>query len=453
MAASEYSGHWKREGMTAQRELSTESASTTNAKSAARQRETQPDPFGVGRSALPLLDNVAYDPCPKRWRRGLACALPASLALLGALSFATASRDAQLAGEAGENVGVAPAKLSAQPSLGQLALTSRMQLIAADVLPAPAVLTGAASDLSPDADSDSDSASGPSRAERARQRREAAHARREARRERREAARQARLEARQQRIEARKARLAARAADADDADEDGAIEDRRAAARERRAEARQARRAAYEERRAAAKAKREAAAEARRERAEARREAYRERHAAALARREEAAEARRERAEARRAAYEERRAAAKERREAALAARREKMEERRAAAEARREEARERREQARMARNAPPESSAPSMSRATSAGRGFSGGRAPDYAPAGNAALLRVNSRPWSQVFVDGQLVGTTPLLGVQLPPGEHNIRLVNSTFAMGKVLKVKLRPGERVTRVEMLEE
>ena len=74
-------------------------------------------------------------------------------------------------------------------------------------------------------------------------------------------------------------------------------------------------------------------------------------------------------------------------------------------------------------------------------------------APASGAALLRINSRPWAQVYVDGRLVGNTPQLALQLPPGEHNVRLVNGVFAMGKVLNVKLRAGERVTRVEMLEE
>ena len=74
-------------------------------------------------------------------------------------------------------------------------------------------------------------------------------------------------------------------------------------------------------------------------------------------------------------------------------------------------------------------------------------------APASGAALLRINSRPWAQVYVDGRLVGNTPQLALQLPPGEHNVRLVNGIFAMGKVLNVKLRAGERVTKVEMLEE
>jgi hypothetical protein len=68
-------------------------------------------------------------------------------------------------------------------------------------------------------------------------------------------------------------------------------------------------------------------------------------------------------------------------------------------------------------------------------------------------AMLRINSRPWSQVFIDGKLFGNTPQLGIQLSAGKHSVRLVNSEFGMSKTITLKLAAGESVTRVEMLSE
>jgi hypothetical protein len=68
-------------------------------------------------------------------------------------------------------------------------------------------------------------------------------------------------------------------------------------------------------------------------------------------------------------------------------------------------------------------------------------------------AMLRINSRPWSQVFIDGKLIGNTPQLGIQLSAGKHSVRLVNSEFGMSKTIALKLGAGESVTRVEILSE
>lgn len=372
------------------------------------------------RSALPLVDSVAYDPCPSsaaRWTRALSRAVPASLALLGALALGSAS---SIVGPADHTVRrTEQTESSSSLSWTELARVARMQLVAADAVYAPQVMTGAASELSPDG-----ADQGGSRSERMRARKEAAEARRAAAKERREAAKQARLEARQARKEARMARKAGRDDEEEDEEESSSTSDRREA---------------YAERRAAAKEKREAAAAARREAAEERRSAYAERKAAAKEKRAAAAESRH-------AALQDRREAAKARREEKLAARREAVEARRAAKEERKEErlaAREDREE----RGSRSEAS-PTVSSGGSFGRTETA-----MAPASGAALLRINSRPWAQVYVDGRLVGNTPQLALQLPPGEHNVRLVNGVFAMGKVLNVKLRAGERVTRVEMLEE
>jgi serine/threonine-protein kinase len=83
---------------------------------------------------------------------------------------------------------------------------------------------------------------------------------------------------------------------------------------------------------------------------------------------------------------------------------------------------------------------------------------ADDAAPAAAAAtsgigILRLNSRPWSQVFVDGKLVGNTPQMGLRLRAGKHQIELVNPQLGMSKKFQVTVAADEIVTRAEMLEE
>jgi hypothetical protein len=67
--------------------------------------------------------------------------------------------------------------------------------------------------------------------------------------------------------------------------------------------------------------------------------------------------------------------------------------------------------------------------------------------------ILRLNSRPWSQVSVDGKVVGNTPQMGLRLRAGSHQIELVNSQLGMSKKFKVEIQADEIVTRSEMLEE
>lgn len=65
----------------------------------------------------------------------------------------------------------------------------------------------------------------------------------------------------------------------------------------------------------------------------------------------------------------------------------------------------------------------------------------------------QVDSRPWSQVFIDGRSVGNTPQLGLRLPAGRYTVRLANSELGMSKTLIVNVAAGEFVSRVETLEE
>jgi hypothetical protein len=76
-------------------------------------------------------------------------------------------------------------------------------------------------------------------------------------------------------------------------------------------------------------------------------------------------------------------------------------------------------------------------------------------AASSNAApgMLRINSRPWSQVFLDGRLIGNTPQMGVSVPAGRYQVRLSNPELGMTKSFTVHVAAGEQVTRVETLDE
>jgi serine/threonine-protein kinase len=70
----------------------------------------------------------------------------------------------------------------------------------------------------------------------------------------------------------------------------------------------------------------------------------------------------------------------------------------------------------------------------------------------GSQGSLRVNSRPWSQVFVDGRMVGNTPQLNLPLPSGHHKIKLVNPQLGMSKGFAVDIRAGKVATKIVDLE-
>jgi hypothetical protein len=69
----------------------------------------------------------------------------------------------------------------------------------------------------------------------------------------------------------------------------------------------------------------------------------------------------------------------------------------------------------------------------------------------GSMGLLKVNSTPWSEVYVDKKHVGHTPLLGLQLPAGRHVVELKNPDTGAKKKLRIKLKAGEVVTKIEKL--
>lgn len=64
------------------------------------------------------------------------------------------------------------------------------------------------------------------------------------------------------------------------------------------------------------------------------------------------------------------------------------------------------------------------------------------------AGVLRVNSRPWAQVFVDGRMVGNTPQMGIQLSAGKHTIKLVNPQMGLKKTFSITTKAGQTETKV-----
>jgi hypothetical protein len=75
----------------------------------------------------------------------------------------------------------------------------------------------------------------------------------------------------------------------------------------------------------------------------------------------------------------------------------------------------------------------------------------PDMAAQGGEGTLRVNTRPWSQVFVDGRLIGNTPQMNIPLSAGSHRLTLVNSDFNIRETINVQIRAGQVTTKIVTL--
>lgn len=69
-------------------------------------------------------------------------------------------------------------------------------------------------------------------------------------------------------------------------------------------------------------------------------------------------------------------------------------------------------------------------------------------ASAGGMGTLRINTRPWSAITVDGKKVGNTPQLNLQLSAGTHKIRLTNPQMGLSKTIRVKIKKGQTTTKI-----
>jgi serine/threonine-protein kinase len=71
----------------------------------------------------------------------------------------------------------------------------------------------------------------------------------------------------------------------------------------------------------------------------------------------------------------------------------------------------------------------------------------------GKMGTLQINSRPWSEISVDGRPVGNTPQRALQLSAGRHKIKLTNPDLGLSKTIRIKIKAGETVTKIETLTE
>lgn len=95
----------------------------------------------------------------------------------------------------------------------------------------------------------------------------------------------------------------------------------------------------------------------------------------------------------------------------------------------------------RMVRNPPVRRDPPPVMEETMAAAVMMGG-------GGGTGTLRINTRPWSQVYVDGRLIGNTPQMNIQLSSGRHRVTLVNPEFDVRHTVSVNIQAGETTTRI-----
>jgi hypothetical protein len=65
---------------------------------------------------------------------------------------------------------------------------------------------------------------------------------------------------------------------------------------------------------------------------------------------------------------------------------------------------------------------------------------------------LSVTTTPWSAVHVDGKPLGNTPLVRVELAPGNHQVLMENRDLGVRRKKTVFVRAGEHVRLVEKLQ-
>ncbi len=78
---------------------------------------------------------------------------------------------------------------------------------------------------------------------------------------------------------------------------------------------------------------------------------------------------------------------------------------------------------------------------------------APAPTPTPTKGSLWVKVKPWGRVFVDGKLRGTTPLAPLSLPPGAHQVLVVNEELKAKKTYSVDVRGGKTTELKVVLKE
>ena len=65
----------------------------------------------------------------------------------------------------------------------------------------------------------------------------------------------------------------------------------------------------------------------------------------------------------------------------------------------------------------------------------------------GETGLLTLKTIPWAEVWLKGERLGETPLVGKKLPKGQHTLELRPEGRTPGVPLKVTIKPGEHVRK------
>ena len=95
--------------------------------------------------------------------------------------------------------------------------------------------------------------------------------------------------------------------------------------------------------------------------------------------------------------------------------------------------------------SAPPRPPTPRRARPLPAAKGVASSAAP--------GRLFINSTPWGQVYVDGELIGNTPRADVQVAPGPHRLRVVRDGFQPYEVaIRVASDQELRITDIVLSE-
>lgn len=63
--------------------------------------------------------------------------------------------------------------------------------------------------------------------------------------------------------------------------------------------------------------------------------------------------------------------------------------------------------------------------------------------PAPATGLLRLDSSPWSDVYLGKKKLGITPIIDLRLPAGTHALRLVNEQRGIEKKIQITIAPGK----------
>ena len=59
------------------------------------------------------------------------------------------------------------------------------------------------------------------------------------------------------------------------------------------------------------------------------------------------------------------------------------------------------------------------------------------------SAYLTINSMPWANIYINGKLIGATPISKHELPYGNYKIQFKNQKAGIDKTFPVELKPGE----------